>query len=186
MKLRKSQMAALLLIALSLILGACMNTASSPEATQDPFTGAGTSTGLPAASATPGAPAQGADNAGTQNAQTGTAQRYDWHANAETVENRVGQISEISECRILVSGDTALVGVKFTPQYQGEMTERIRDMIAGQVKAADPMLQTVAVTANADDVARIFEMSDAVKSGQSVDELDSDIDSIVRNATTMR
>ena len=38
----------------------------------------------------------------------------------------------------------------------------------------------------ADDVARIFEMSDAVKSGQSVDELDSDIDSIVRNATTMR
>ena len=40
MKLRKSQMAALLLIALSLILGACMNTASSPEATQDPFTGA--------------------------------------------------------------------------------------------------------------------------------------------------
>ena len=131
MKLRKSQMAALLLIALSLILGACMNTASSPEATQDPFTGAGTSTGLPA-------------------------------------------------------GDTALVGVKFTPQYQGEMTERIRDMIAGQVKAADPMLQTVAVTANADDVARIFEMSDAVKSGQSVDELDSDIDSIVRNATTMR
>ena len=102
------------------------------------------------------------------------------------MENRVGQISEISECRILVSGDTALVGVKFTPQYQGEMTERIRDMIAGQVKAADPMLQTVAVTANADDVARIFEMSDAVKSGQSVDELDSDIDSIVRNATTMR
>ena len=66
------------------------------------------------------------------------------------------------------------------------MTERIRDMVAGQVKAADPMLQTVAVTANADDVARIFEMSDAVKSGQSVDELDSDIDSIVRNATTMR
>ena len=60
MKLRKSQMAALLLIALSLILGACMNTASSPEATQDPFTGAGTSTGLPAASATPGAPAQDA------------------------------------------------------------------------------------------------------------------------------
>ena len=183
MKLRKSQMAALLLIALSLILGACMNTASSPEATQDPFTGAGTSTGLP------GAPAQDADNASgqnAQNAQTGTAQRYDWHANAETVENRVGQISEISECRILVSDDTALVGVKFTPQYQGEMTERIRDMVAGQVKAADPMLQTVAVTANADDVARIFEMSDAVKSGQSVDELDSDIDSIVRNATTMR
>ena len=37
MKLRKSQMAALLLIALSLILGACMNTASSPEATQERF-----------------------------------------------------------------------------------------------------------------------------------------------------
>ena len=192
MKLRKSQIAALLLIALSLILGACMNTATAPEPTQNPFSGTNTSTGMPAASATPGMAPEGTDNGAAsgqganQSTQTGTAQRYDWNSNAEAVENRIGQISEISECRILVSGDTALVGVKFTPQYQGEMTERIQEMIAGQVKAADPQLQTVAVTANADDVARIFKMSDAVKSGQSVDELDSDIDSIVRNATTMR
>lgn len=191
MKLRKSQIAALLLIVLALAVGACMNTASPQTApTIDPFSGAPTATDIPAPIATVAPAAQGntagAAQGDTTSKPNASAQRYDWANDAETVENRIGQISEIAECRIVVNGDTALVGVRFTPQYKGEMTERICDMIAGQVKAADPALQTVAVTAAEEDVSRIYEISDAAKAGQSVDALKSDIDAIVRNATTMR
>ncbi|MBE5767108.1 MAG: hypothetical protein E7335_08100 [Clostridiales bacterium] len=190
MKFRKSQIAALLLIVLALVAGACMNTASpqaTPGATMNPFSGAPTATGIPAPVATVAPANQESTGTAVQNGQNGVpAQKYDWMTNADTIENRIGQISEIAECRIVVSGNTALVGVRFTPQYKGEMTERIREMIAGQIKAADPTLQIVAVTANEEDVTRIYEISDAVKAGQSIDELDSDIDTIVRNTTTMR
>ena len=50
MKLRKSQIAALLLIAVALALGACMNSSdpgNTPDATIDPFSGAPTTTGQP-------------------------------------------------------------------------------------------------------------------------------------------
>ena len=192
MKLRKSQIAALLLIALSLILGACMNTATAPEPTQNPFSGTNTSTGMPAASATPGMAPEGTDNGAAsgqganQSTQTGTAQRYDWNSNAEAVENRIGQISEISECRILVSGDTALVGVKFTNAYQGDVTERIREMVASEVMKADPSIQTVAVTSETEDVNRIYEISEKLRTGTPADTLTEEINAIVRNATTLR
>ena len=114
------------------------------------------------------------------------AARFDWTNNAAQIEARIGRISEISEARVVVTGDTALVGVKFNQAYRGEMTERIRQMIAAEVMAADPQITTVAVTAEEDDVEDIYEIADRTKLGREMDTLREDISEIVRNATTLR
>ena len=101
-------------------------------------------------------------------------------------ENLQKQISEISESRVVVAGNTALVGVKFASAYQGEMTERIREMIAGVVREADPSIQTVAVTAEAGDVDAVYGFAEQIQSGKNGDSLAEDINRIVRNITTMR
>ena len=190
MKFRKSQIAALLLIVLALVAGACMNTASpqaTPGATMNPFSGAPTATGIPAPVATVAPANQESTGTAVQNGQNGVpAQKYDWMTNADTIENRIGQISEIAECRIVVSGNTALVGVRFTPQYKGEMTERIREMVAAEIMAVDPSVTTVAVTAYEEDVNAVYDLADRVLAGRSVDELKQEINEIVRNATTLR
>lgn len=121
----------------------------------------------------------GADTAAPQ-------QRYDWTANAAQVEARIGQISEIAEARVVVAGDTALVGVKFDQAYQGELTERIREMVAAEVMAADPQITTVAVTADDEDVARVYEFADRSLAGRALDDLREDVNEVVRNATTLR
>lgn len=115
-----------------------------------------------------------------------TPARFDWTANAAQIEARIGRISEISEARVVVTGDTALVGVKFNQAYRGEMTERIREMVAAEVMAADPQITTVAVTAEEDDVEDIYEISDRTLAGREMDTLREDISEIVRNATTLR
>jgi hypothetical protein len=86
----------------------------------------------------------------------------------------------------VVTGNTALVGVVFTPQYKGEMTQRIRDMIAGEVMNADPSIQVVAVTAEPQDVATIQKLAQQQRSGASTDQLKTEVEGIVRNATTLR
>lgn len=121
-----------------------------------------------------------ADNA---NVTTGA---FDWAGNAPSIEANINQISEISESRVLVADTTALVGVKFAPEYQGELTERIREMIAAEVKKADASIQTVAVTAVAEDVDRVYELSDKVRTGNPLKDMAADINEIVRNATTLR
>ena len=85
-----------------------------------------------------------------------------------------------------MAGTTALVGVKFTSAYQGEVTERIREMIAAEVMAADPNIQTVAVTASEEDVNQVYEISDQLRSGTPAESVAQRINEIVRNATTLR
>ena len=102
------------------------------------------------------------------------------------MEGRLKQISEIDDARVVVTGNTALVGVHFDRAYQGEMTERIREMVAAEVMTADPEITTVAVTADDDDVDSVFDLSERSSLGRDLDTLKEDIEEIVRNATTLR
>ena len=102
------------------------------------------------------------------------------------MEANICRISEIAECRVVITGNTALVGVKFDNSYKGEMTERLRQMVAAEVLAADPKIETVAVTAYPDDVEDVYELSDRMLSGKDQDDLKEEINEIVRNATTLR
>jgi len=65
------------------------------------------------------------------------------------------------------------------------MTARIREMIAGEVMQADPEIKTVAVTSEDDDVTTVYQLSDRIRAGETIDTLKTDIDEIVRNTTTL-
>ena len=168
MKALKTAMAAMMALALCFALTACMNDGVQPQATQQ-------TNFVPEASAT--------------SPITGTTEppvAFDWVTGSGQIEANVGRISEISDCRVVVTGTTALVGVKFTQAYQGDVTERIREMVAAEVMKADPSIQTVAVTAEEADVNKIYEISDKLRAGTPADSLAESINEIVRNATTLR
>lgn len=185
---------ALVLVCCAASLTACMNSAGTPEAVNPtPFAaqtadvsptgtgmlndnGTGTGNGATNLPTVTSAPAQ-------QGAASGT---FDWTSNAGDIENRINQISEISESRVVVNGDTALVAVRFSPSYQGEMTERIREMVAAVIMEADPAVKTVAVTAEETDVQTVGSIADRIAAGTGIEELAEEIEKIVRNATTMR
>lgn len=163
----------------ALVLAGCMNSANQtkddPQVSMQPSASAGmNNTGDVGSS----------DMAGVEG--SGAATRFDWVNNAAQVETAINNLSEISQSRVVVTGTTALVAVKYDPQYKGETTERIREMVAGAVREADPTIQTVAVTSEEEDVNDVFEISDKIRGGQSADDLAEDINRIVRNATTLR
>ena len=112
---------------------------------------------------------------------------FDWNSGAQNVETALEQLSEIAQARVAIAGNTALVGVTFDDAYKGELTERIRDMIAGVVRKADPSIERVAVTAAEDDVAKIFEFTDSIRADatKTFDNFRDDIQRIINNATTM-
>lgn len=118
---------------------------------------------------------------------TTPAASFDWNTGARDVETAIEQLSEIGNARVAIAGRTALVGVTFDDAYKGRLTERIRDMVSGVVKKADPSIERVAVTAAEDDVAKIFEFTDSIRSGaeKTFDDFKSDIERIINNATTM-
>ena len=116
----------------------------------------------------------------------GALNPFDWANGAADIEKAIARISEVSDARVVVTNSTALVGVKFDNAYKGQITERIREMVAAEVLRADPNIQTVAVTASEDDVNKVYELSEQIRSGRTADELSAQINAIVRNATTLR
>ncbi len=180
--MKKGLLFLMLPVALSLALAGCFRTTTdvSPTATPVPLvTGMPGATDLAGGTMMPGStPMPGSTMS--------PGQQFDWATQATTVESRINMFSEIQESSVVTSGNTALVGVVFTPQYKGEMTQRIRDMIAGEVMAADPSIQVVAVTAEAQDVATVKQLAQQQRSGASADQLKTEVEKIVRNATTLR
>lgn len=111
---------------------------------------------------------------------------YDWLSQGAAVEGRINMFSEIQESHIVTAGQTALVGVKFTNSYKGELTQRIHDMIAGEIMAADNRITVVAVTADPTDVAAITQLAQRQRAGASQAELQPEVDKIAKNANTIR
>lgn len=173
MKAFKCILVSLMAAAMCLAMAACMNNGDAvpKQTTQTDYM--------------PETTAQANDASGTA-AATQAPVAFDWITGAGQVEANVNRISEISDCRVVTVGTTALVGVKFTSAYQGEMTERIREMVAAEVMKADPSIQTVAVTAEEGDVQGVYDVSETLRSGKPAEEVKDKINEIVRNATTLR
>jgi len=206
MNIRKSIPIVIIFVAACLALTACMNTGDTgvqtePTATADYNPGATTApngaangsniaNGSGAANGNNAANGSGATDAGsagnTASSSNGALGAFDWANGAAEIEKAISRISEIADSRVVVTNSTALVGVKFDSVYKGQLTERIREMVAAEVLKADPSIQTVAVTSDDGDVQKVYALSDQIRAGRTADELSSDINSIVRNATTLR
>jgi len=188
----------LIVAAACLALAACMNNGgTSVQPTPGPT--ANYAPNATDGSAQNGNGAAGLDNNGSamNNGNTGATGNtaattdgalnpFDWANGAADIEKAIARISEVSDARVVVTNSTALVGVKFDNAYKGEITERIREMVAAEVLRADPNIQTVAVTASEDDVDKVYELSEQIRAGRTADELAAEINAIVRNATTLR
>jgi len=188
----------LIIAAACLALAACMNNGGigaqptpTPTANYAPNATNGALNGNGAAGLTnndSGALNNSATGATGNTAATsdGALNPFDWANGAADIEKNIARISEVSDARVVVTNSTALVGVRFDNVYKGEMTERIREMVAAEVLKADPAIQTVAVTASEEDVKKVYDLSEQIRAGRTADELSAEINAIVRNATTLR
>ena len=192
MRIRKIIPFILMLAAAGLALAACMNNDAGvqPAPTANYAPSATGSAAQNNAAQNGGAAGQTQNNdgaAGNTAAETnGALNPFDWLNGSADVEKAISQLSEVSEARVVVTNSTALVGVKFDNAYKGEMTERIREMVAAEVLRVDPSIQTVAVTADPEDVKKVYDLSERIRAGRTADELSAEINAIVRNATTLR
>ncbi|MBR3928137.1 MAG: YhcN/YlaJ family sporulation lipoprotein [Clostridia bacterium] len=159
---KKISMVLFLCLAIALIMTACMNKTGSDE---NPMTTPGM-TAAPSVTPSATVESQGA---------------FDWLVDGEKVEENLSKISEISQARVIVNSDTALVAVKFNPAYKGELTDRIREMISNEIKKADPRIKTVTVTADENAVTKAYALSDRMRAGEAFEALKNDVEDLLRS-----
>lgn len=93
-------------------------------------------------------------------------------------DTQIMKLSEVDQSASVLLGDKMLVGVTFTPQYKGTVTDRISDMIGERVKVVVSSVQDIKVTADTNLVARIRALQEKQQSGADTAEIESEFHSI--------
>ena len=88
------------------------------------------------------------------------------------IADEVEKLSEIDDAEAVVAGNIALVAIEYDDQYQGGMTDRLRDMITERVETIDKAITSVHVSDSQEMFATIKELGKSLTSaGITFDEL---------------
>lgn len=138
---------------------------TTPEASTAPaVTAAPTDTVGPAVTVMPNAADPSADmGGGVTGAGANTVE--DALRVSQQVSEEVEKLSELDSAKAVVTGSIALVGVSYDAQYQGGLTDRVREMVTERVELIDKTVTTVHVTDDEEAVRKIETLYERLKDG---------------------
>ena len=95
---------------------------------------------------------------------------------SDQIDDDIEKLSEIDDAEAVVAGNIALVAIEYDDQYQGGLTDRLRDMITERVETIDKAVTSVHITDSKETVALIKELSKKLESaGLTFDELQTQL-----------
>lgn len=92
--------------------------------------------------------------------ETGVNTTEDAKRVSKSVADEVEKLSELDEAEAIVAGNIALVGISYDTQYQGGLTDRLRDMVTERVELVDKAITTVHVTEEEQQVMEISRLAE--------------------------
>lgn len=101
---------------------------------------------------------------------------------AEAVE----KLSEVEEAYVVALGDTALVGLDYTKEYQGKTDDRMKKMVLTRLKTVDQTITGAAVTDNAALVTGIRALAETLKGASSLDDVNDKAEEMLKQLTVYK
>ena len=102
---------------------------------------------------------------------------------AQNMKEAVMKLSEVDEAWVVPMNDTALVGVKFSSQYQGGVDDRLKKMVLTRVQSVDKAVTKVAVTDSAALVTSIRALAETLKGASSLDDVNTKTEEMLKQLT---
>lgn len=99
---------------------------------------------------------------------------------SDEIADKVSELKEVNRAAVVISGNTALVGVNITDNVEGNMTNNLKDRIEDVVRATDNNIRNVSVTANADLYSRIENIGKDMRNGRPLSGFAEEIEEILR------
>ena len=101
----------------------------------------------------------------------------------QAMEEAVERLSEVDDAYVITVGDTALVGLKFASQYQGETDDRLKKMVLARLQTVDRGITKAAVTSDEPMVTSVQALTEVLNSESSLDDVNRRAEEIIRQLT---
>lgn len=99
---------------------------------------------------------------------------------ADKIAKQLTTIKGVKAANVVISGDTALVGITLDKTVKGDITNNIKSEVDKKVKAIDSKIKTVAVSADPDIVQRITDIGTGISQGKPMSEFSTEIQELFR------
>ena len=99
---------------------------------------------------------------------------------ADEAADQIAELDEVERANVIVTNQNAYVAVVLRDGAKGEVTDRIENNIANQVKATDPDIQNVYVSSNPDFVDRMKDYGERISEGDPIEGLFEEFNEMVR------
>ena len=107
----------------------------------------------------------------------------DLNTRADRIVTEVAKMEEVRSATVVISENTALVGVNLTDTTKGEMNTEIKRQIEESVRRTDPQITRVSVTADPDIFKRIENIARETGRGRPLSGFGREIEELVRRIT---
>jgi len=102
------------------------------------------------------------------------------------IADRVEDIQGVNKAYVLISGNTAIVGVDMDNNAEGQVTRNLKQKIEKAVKRVDNNIDNVSVTADPDLLTRIQNMFEDMDKGNPIRGFTDEFQEILRRITPIR
>ena len=102
---------------------------------------------------------------------------------SEAMEDAIEKLSEVEDAYVVATANTALIGVKFTSQYQGKVDERLKKMVLARVQTVDRTVTGAAVTEDEKLVRDIQTLAETLDKATSLDAVSAQAQELAERIT---
>ncbi len=105
---------------------------------------------------------------------------------AKDIADQIEKLANIDRASVLISGNTAIVGVDMENNVEGQITRNLKQRIENIVKKADNDIKNVSITADPDLFTRISNMAEDITNGRPITGFAEQFEEILRRITPTR
>lgn len=104
-------------------------------------------------------------------------------ARSQHIADKVAAMSEVEKAAVVITGNTALVGVTIEGATEGKLSDQVKKNIETTVKASDKAIDNVVVTADPDLFDRIRIMMSDIAKGKPLSGFAKEINEMINRIT---
>ena len=105
---------------------------------------------------------------------------------AKQIAEKIERLDNIDEAYVLISGNTAIVGVDMENNVEGQVTNELKNKIEQIVKDSAANIKNVSITADPDLLTRIQNMAEDIMNGRPITGFAEQFEEILRRIAPTR
>lgn len=102
---------------------------------------------------------------------------------SEMIADKLVEMQGVDDATVVISGNTAMVGVDISGTMEGNMTDKVKNDIKSKVRETDSNIKQVMVSASPDIFNRLDNIAQKINQGDAIEGFRDEINEIMKRMT---